>query len=258
MPVAALDGRLGGAGRRAGPGAGPTRGLPDRGRRAAVDLGCPSGGCANVEAVQDLSAYGQYPRDGAMVNGFSDGGIYRFAGGARLWISRCDYGLGCGTVYPGRRRDGQPHLRAHPARAGRRHRDPQRRRRRLLPLRGRRTAARQCDIGAGCTSPTEFDSGTLGYLGTATPGRPNMRPVPGRRHDGHERRRRQLLPLRRRGAAADLAAATAARRSSTRARWSRRAPRPPRSRTSPTRRTTAPSCGPAAPRTGSRAARRSR
>jgi len=51
-----------------------------------------------VVAVTDLRAFRAYPRDGARVANRDDGGIYRFAGGAPLWISSCDYAPGCGGV----------------------------------------------------------------------------------------------------------------------------------------------------------------
>jgi hypothetical protein len=38
------------------------------------------------------------PADGTLVRNQADGGIYRFAGGAPLWISSCAYGGGCPSV----------------------------------------------------------------------------------------------------------------------------------------------------------------
>ncbi len=38
------------------------------------------------------------PADGTLVANHADGGIYRFAGGAPLWISSCAYAPGCGSV----------------------------------------------------------------------------------------------------------------------------------------------------------------
>src|SRR6478735_8396677 len=52
--------------------------------------------CSGRTMVDNLSGYGQYPRDGALSSGGSDGGTYRWAGGAPLWINRCTYGPGCG------------------------------------------------------------------------------------------------------------------------------------------------------------------
>lgn len=36
------------------------------------------------------------PADGTLIANRDDGGVYRFAGGAPLWISSCDYAPGCG------------------------------------------------------------------------------------------------------------------------------------------------------------------
>ncbi|HKO38746.1 MAG TPA: M23 family metallopeptidase [Solirubrobacterales bacterium] len=39
-----------------------------------------------------------FPADGTLVSNHSDGGIYRFAGGAPLWLSSCAYPPGCAGV----------------------------------------------------------------------------------------------------------------------------------------------------------------
>jgi hypothetical protein len=64
-----------------------------------------------------------HPADGTLVANHRDGGIYRFAGGAPLWISSCDYAPGCngvvaldgGTFDRNGAISGAPRMRAHPA-----------------------------------------------------------------------------------------------------------------------------------------------
>ena len=49
-------------------------------------------------AISGAPRMREHPADGTMITNHADGGIYRFAGGAPLWISSCEYAPGCGGV----------------------------------------------------------------------------------------------------------------------------------------------------------------
>ena len=128
-------------------------------------------------AVNDLSGYRQYPSDGVVTYGGSDGGIYRWAGGAPLWLGRCDYGGGCasGMQIDDKSYSEPEHVRSTPADStvirnvddGGYYR-----------FAGGAPLVVRCDIGAGCVDPPQFDAGTFAHNGSITPGRENMHSHP--------------------------------------------------------------------------------
>ncbi len=147
------------------------------------------GGCPGVSTVDggtfaELDHMRQYPADGTMVSNRADGGTYRFAGGAPLWISSCDYGPGCPGVVPldggtfaqaGSLNPAQPHMRQFPADgtlvanfdAGTVHRIAG----------GAPLWLPSCE-DAGCAAAVQVDQNTFGRLGTITVGQPHLRSVP--------------------------------------------------------------------------------
>ncbi len=136
----------------------------------------PNDTCQPI-AVNDLSGYRQYPSDGVVTYGGSDGGIYRWAGGAPLWLSRCDYGGGCasGMQIDDTSYSEPAHVRPTPADStvirnvddGGYYR-----------FAGGAPLVVRCDIGAGCVDPPQFDRDTFATNGSARPGRENMRSHP--------------------------------------------------------------------------------
>jgi hypothetical protein len=133
--------------------------------------------CSAPVEEKDLSLYRQFPRDGAMAFGAPDGGVYRFAGGAPLWISRCTYGLGCTPRFQidetGFRVGA--HVRQYPADwtvirniddGG------------YYRFAGGAPLLVRCDIKPTCDDPLVFDAGTFSQLGSITPGRKNMLQFP--------------------------------------------------------------------------------
>jgi len=147
------------------------------------------GGCPSVPTVDGgtfaaLDHMLQYPADGAMVANQDDGGTYRFAGGAPLWISSCEYGPRCPNVVPvdggtfgrlGSLNASQPHMRQFPADGT------------LIANFTEGTVHRiaggaplwlpSCEEPA-CAGAVQVDAGTFGRLGTITVGQPHLRRVP--------------------------------------------------------------------------------
>ena len=146
-------------------------------------------GCGNVHLVDggtfgELDHMLQYPHDGALVRNQDDGGVYRFAGGAPLWISSCDYGPRCASVVEvdgqtflqnGSLNPGQPHMRQFPADGT------------LIGNWGDGAVYRfaggaplwlpSCEEAA-CSSAVLVDGAPFDRLGTVTIGQPHMRRVP--------------------------------------------------------------------------------
>jgi hypothetical protein len=132
--------------------------------------------CQPQTEVANLNGYRQYPRDGAMSSGGSDGGIYRWAGGAPLWVSRCDYGGGCGpaVLIDDNAYAQWDHRRRYPADGTVIHNVDDGGDYRFAggaPLRV------DCARGPGCASMTELDGGTFAYFGSASADK-NMRQFP--------------------------------------------------------------------------------
>ncbi len=50
----------------------------------------PFNACEGRKDVASLAGYAQFPKDGAMLR-TDDGAVYRFAGGAPLWVTSCGY-----------------------------------------------------------------------------------------------------------------------------------------------------------------------
>src|SRR5215203_1115914 len=140
---------------------------------------CPpdTNGCAGTTVVANLNEYQQYPRDGALTAGGRDGGIYRWAGGAPLWISSCGYGPGCPKVIliDDESMKDWAHVRPYPADGTviRNVADGG-----YYRFAGGAPLVVRCDLGAGCVDPTQLDGGTFSQLGSITPGRANMRQYP--------------------------------------------------------------------------------
>jgi hypothetical protein len=148
--------------------------------RCNYEPGCPS--TPTVDGRSMLSdGLRRYPVDGTLVANVDDGGLYRFAGGAPLLITRCDYGGGCTGAVPldggtfsrlGTYTPSLPHMRAVPADGT--------------------NVANFDDNGSyrfaggaplwiedcSCGSAVPVDAGTLARLGTATAGQEHVRAYP--------------------------------------------------------------------------------
>jgi hypothetical protein len=125
------------------------------------------------------------PSDGTLVSNADDGGIYRIAGGAPLWISRCDYGGGCPSVvaldsgtftHQGTATAAQPHLRVIPPDGTLVHNQDDGGTYRFAG--GAPELISRCNYGGGCPSVVPVDGGTFSHLATATPAQPHMRTMP--------------------------------------------------------------------------------
>ena len=144
-------------------------------------------GCGAVREIGSLNGYGPYPRDGVTIRNYApgSGAVYRFAGGAPLWLSKCNAASPCPEQYQVDYGSLDPARYSHA---------------RQFPLDG--TVVRniddggyyrfaggaplliRCDIGPGCVGPPPIDNGTIESNGTngATPA--HLRQLPDRRHDG--------------------------------------------------------------------------
>jgi hypothetical protein len=112
-----------------------------------------------------------------MIFGGTDGGTYRFAGGAPLWITTCSYAPTCAgriQVDAGTWTD-TAHYKAMPLDGTviRNVNDGG-----YYRFAGGATLLVRCDIGAGCTAPVMVDARTISGLGTPLPARPHMRQYP--------------------------------------------------------------------------------
>jgi hypothetical protein len=137
---------------------------------------CPS----QVRQIPDLSAYRAYPRDGVTIRNYETGGaVYRFAGGAPLWLGTCVAASPCPEVYQVDNRSLSDLSRSHI---------------RQFPLDG--TVVRniddgafyrfaggaplvtRCASGAGCVSASTIDNGTIEKNGTNGPTPAHLRQLP--------------------------------------------------------------------------------
>ena len=123
----------------------------------------------------NLTGYRPYPADGAIVRSLADGGTYRFAGGAPLWISSCGYAPTCAGRFDLNNLADTAHIRAMPADGTvvRNVNDGG-----FYRFAGGAPLFVRCDMGAGCTAPTMIDGQTMAKLGTYTPATPRMRQFP--------------------------------------------------------------------------------
>ena len=123
----------------------------------------------------NLNGYRPYPADGAIVRSLADGGTYRFAGGAPLWISSCGYAPTCAGRFDLNNLADTAHIRAMPADGTvvRNVNDGG-----FYRFAGGAPLFVRCDMGAGCTAPTMIDGQTMAKLGTYTPATPRMRQFP--------------------------------------------------------------------------------
>jgi hypothetical protein len=151
------------------------------------DYGGGCGGTIDVDAnaLTETAHVRTFPADGTTVGDADDGGIYRFAGGAPEWVSRCDYSPGCGSPVPldggtfshnGTATPSQPHLATLP---------PDGTTVRNVDdggvyrfVAGTPELITRCNYGGGCGTPVPLDGGTFGFSGTATPSLPHMRGLP--------------------------------------------------------------------------------
>src|SRR4051812_27787527 len=124
----------------------------------------PNQNCQPLNILSDLSAYRQYPSDHTVARNFDNGEVFRFAGGAPLWVGRCDYGDRCPyqqvdwvSVSP------SEHAREFPADGtvirnvdnGAYYR-----------FAGGSPQAIRCDYASGCTDATLIDRGVFDYNGS--------------------------------------------------------------------------------------------
>jgi hypothetical protein len=137
---------------------------------------CPS----NIQQVSDLSLYRAYPRDGVTIRNYDpSGAVYRFAGGAPLWMGKCDASSPCPEQYQvdaGSLRLGSPSwIRQYPVDGTvvRNVDDGG-----FYRFAGGAPLVTRCDIGPGCVNPPTIDNGTIDANGTngATP--PHLRQLP--------------------------------------------------------------------------------